>query len=170
MKSAVFRALLLLTLSAISAHAQQRCGAEFGTALCDGGLCCSKWGFCGATPDHCGAGCQSNCGGGPAPTSEPTDRCGAEFGNATCANGLCCSKYGNCGQFEKTSSQFMLLHLKPSELAVVRKIFPNLGNLDSLDGTLTAAVLGNADSTNTWQGILLIAGAIAIVVLGLSAS
>ena len=87
-----------------------------------------------------------------------------------CQQTLQCSKYGNCGQFEKTSSQFMLLHLKPSELAVVQKIFPNLGNLDSLDGTLTAAVLGNADSTNTWQGILLIAGAIAIVVLGLSAS
>eukprot|EP01036_Dinobryon_divergens_P031947 gene31947-41441_t len=86
-----------------------------------------------------------------------------------CQQTLQCSKYGNCGQFEKSSSQFMLMHLKPAELAIVQKVFPNLGNVDSLDGTLTAVVLGNSDSTNSWQGILLIAGVIALVVLGVVA-
>ncbi|KAH9327837.1 hypothetical protein KI387_043771 [Taxus chinensis] len=32
-------------------------------------LCCSKWGWCGNTPDHCGTDCQSQYGGGgPTPT------------------------------------------------------------------------------------------------------
>jgi hypothetical protein len=33
-----------------------------GNRMCpNAGDCCSKWGFCGTTADHCGAGCQ----GGP---------------------------------------------------------------------------------------------------------
>ena len=33
-----------------------------GTTTCKGstfGRCCSKWGYCGATTEHCGTGCQS---------------------------------------------------------------------------------------------------------------
>jgi chitinase len=29
---------------------------------CNDGLCCSQWGFCGCTPEYCGAGCQNHCG------------------------------------------------------------------------------------------------------------
>ncbi|KAL7477196.1 hypothetical protein ACHAW6_003011 [Cyclotella cf. meneghiniana] len=28
---------------------------------CDGGMCCSQWGYCGTTEDYCGSCCQSNC-------------------------------------------------------------------------------------------------------------
>ncbi|ERM96405.1 hypothetical protein AMTRI_Chr09g35830 [Amborella trichopoda] len=45
----------------------QNCGKERGGAVCAGGLCCSRWGFCGSTDEHCGEGCQSQCkppGGG----------------------------------------------------------------------------------------------------------
>jgi hypothetical protein len=82
-----------------------------------------------------------------------------------CHQTLQCSQTGDCKKFEETSSQFMLLHLKADELAAVQKVFPNLGNSDSVQGTLTAAVLGSTDSANSWQSILL-AGVVAIIVLG----
>jgi hypothetical protein len=37
-----------------------RCGEEYGK--CADGLCCSKFGWCGTTSDHCGIGCQSQFG------------------------------------------------------------------------------------------------------------
>ncbi|KAF1830235.1 chitin binding protein [Decorospora gaudefroyi] len=92
------------------------CGTQ-GGATCVGssfGNCCSQYGWCGSTPDHCGASCNSAfgiCSGGsttttkppPAPTSTalPVSNdgtCGA--GKATCLNspfGNCCSQYGWCG-------------------------------------------------------------------------
>ncbi|KAF8418104.1 Cupredoxin [Tirmania nivea] len=39
-----------------------RCGADFSRSICQGwpaGECCSQYGWCGKTKDHCGAGCQS---------------------------------------------------------------------------------------------------------------
>ncbi|XP_011628976.1 basic endochitinase [Amborella trichopoda] len=39
----------------------QNCGKDRGGAVCAGGLCCSKWGFCGNTTQHCGEDCQSQC-------------------------------------------------------------------------------------------------------------
>jgi len=40
-----------------------RCGSLFGGAVCQDGSCCSQWGWCGVTPDHCeiSLGCESNC-------------------------------------------------------------------------------------------------------------
>ncbi|ORY03447.1 glycoside hydrolase/deacetylase, partial [Basidiobolus meristosporus CBS 931.73] len=38
----------------------QKCGAEYGS--CGEGLCCSEYGYCGYTSDHCEAGCQSQYG------------------------------------------------------------------------------------------------------------
>jgi len=83
-----------------------RCGA--GVARCAPGLCCSKYGYCDTSVDHCGAGCQSEfgeCIGNTYTTtttltSKATDlpistyKCGA--GIARCAPGLCCNKYGYC--------------------------------------------------------------------------
>jgi len=48
-----------------------RCGLEFGNYTCANepiGKCCSKWGWCGGTYNHCGLGCQAAFGlcGGPA--------------------------------------------------------------------------------------------------------
>ncbi|TVU19303.1 hypothetical protein EJB05_35444, partial [Eragrostis curvula] len=64
-------AVLALAYASAPAHAQQ-CGAQAGGALCNDGLCCSQFGFCGTGDDYCGAGCQSQCGvsvgeGGTAP-------------------------------------------------------------------------------------------------------
>ncbi|KAG0050087.1 hypothetical protein BGZ83_005139 [Gryganskiella cystojenkinii] len=45
--------------------AQSQCGPDAGS--CTDGNCCSQAGFCGATPLHCGSGCQPSygtCGGG----------------------------------------------------------------------------------------------------------
>ncbi|KAJ9205070.1 CAZyme family GH18 [Paecilomyces variotii] len=36
-------------------------GAPHGREKCPAGQCCSKFGYCGIGPDHCGKGCQSNC-------------------------------------------------------------------------------------------------------------
>ncbi|KAG5530092.1 hypothetical protein RHGRI_030453 [Rhododendron griersonianum] len=73
------RILALISLSLLSilgALAQnEQCGSQAGGIVCPGGLCCSKWGFCGTTLDHCGDGCQSNCntgGGGSPNTPSPT--------------------------------------------------------------------------------------------------
>ncbi|KAF7827759.1 endochitinase A2 [Senna tora] len=42
----------------------EQCGRQAGGAQCGGGLCCSKYGWCGSTDQYCGDGCQSQCGGG----------------------------------------------------------------------------------------------------------
>jgi len=61
---AVARAVLQ---AASSARADGRCGREFDGATCepDGayGSCCSQYGYCGKTPQHCLTinGCQSGC-------------------------------------------------------------------------------------------------------------
>ncbi|CAN6337668.1 unnamed protein product [Urochloa humidicola] len=102
MKATVAAALALAVLAvayaaAAPAHAH-RCGAQAGGALCPDGLCCSKYGYCGRSCDHCGAGCQSQCAhGGAAPASATPPRCGAQGGGAACPGGLCCSRYGYCG-------------------------------------------------------------------------
>lgn len=41
----------------------EQCGSQAGGALCPGGICCSKYGWCGSTSEYCGEGCQSQCGG-----------------------------------------------------------------------------------------------------------
>lgn len=100
-----------------------KCGPANGNLLCDPkstaytGSCCSQYGWCGATPAHCGDGCLSGCNNGAEPTTvkpaatpkpetgatAPRDdgRCGKEFNGATCdakgAYGGCCSSYGYCG-------------------------------------------------------------------------
>ena len=35
------------------------CGATNGGNCCQGGQCCSQYGWCGVTTAHCGAGCQA---------------------------------------------------------------------------------------------------------------
>jgi hypothetical protein len=89
------------------------CGTQ-GGKTCAGstfGNCCSQYGWCGSTTDHCGSGCNSSfgtCSGGGGGTTPPTTpttpvstdgTCGTQ-GGATCAGstfGNCCSQYGWCG-------------------------------------------------------------------------
>ena len=39
---------------------KDRCGEEYG--VCDADECCSKYGWCGTSDEHCGTGCQSEYG------------------------------------------------------------------------------------------------------------
>ncbi|KAL4773042.1 hypothetical protein BDW60DRAFT_206795 [Aspergillus nidulans var. acristatus] len=72
-----------------------------GTTLCPSG-CCSKYGFCGFSSEHCGAGCLSTCDAVPPETTAPGGggECSADI---SCKVG-CCSKYGNCGFGEEYCS------------------------------------------------------------------
>jgi len=84
-----------------------RCGTGYGTK-CPNSQCCSKYGHCGTSKDHCETGCQSKYGicttsnnGGSSDnnTDIPTSkdgRCGTGYGTK-CPNSQCCSKYGHCG-------------------------------------------------------------------------
>lgn len=57
----------------INLASAEQCGSQAGGAVCPGGLCCSKFGFCGNTPAYCTDGCQSQCSGSPSPTpTNPT--------------------------------------------------------------------------------------------------
>jgi len=66
------------------------CGdGSVGNTICADGNCCSQFGYCGNSPDHCASSLSSHkvlgtCGGG-------------SVGNNFCADGGCCSEYGYCG-------------------------------------------------------------------------
>ena len=50
--------VLLYSISPVAT--KDRCGEEYGK--CDADECCSKYGWCGITDEHCGNGCQSKFG------------------------------------------------------------------------------------------------------------
>ncbi|KKF92177.1 Lectin-B [Ceratocystis platani] len=98
--------------SQLSLSPDTSCGGETGYT-CGESSCCSKWGWCGVTPGHCGAGCQTGFGlcDSDAPkeapkeaeapktaelTPSPNGSCGGKTGY-TCTNSNCCSKWGWCG-------------------------------------------------------------------------
>ena len=67
-----------------------RCGKEFNNKSCSKGECCSKYGYCGTSIDHCGTGCQASYG-----RCNNGGRCGTDYGK--CLNEKqCCSQYGYC--------------------------------------------------------------------------
>ena len=80
-----------------------RCGKENGQ--CPEGECCSKYGWCGKSKDHCliEAGCQSDFGKCKVDDAKHkvsyNGQCGPDKGK--CPKGLCCSKYGWCGTGQK---------------------------------------------------------------------
>ena len=69
-----------------------RCGPGYGS--CINGQCCSVFGWCGTSDDHCTArkGCQSKYG-------TCTGKCGPGYGK--CPDGECCSSKGWCGITDK---------------------------------------------------------------------
>jgi len=103
-----------------------RCGPNYGK--CREWECCSKYGWCGTTAQHCSieAGCQSEFGKCYSSTTRGSHRgsfrsrfrnrktitktkiatksnnnswrCGERYGS--CQDGYCCSKYGWCGKSE----------------------------------------------------------------------
>ncbi|ORX42224.1 hypothetical protein BCR36DRAFT_308236, partial [Piromyces finnis] len=75
---------------------KSKCGVGYGE--CDPGFCCSVFGWCGQSDDHCliSNGCQSEfgkCIGG----ISTNNRCGPQNGYTVCPSGECCSQYGWCG-------------------------------------------------------------------------
>lgn len=77
-----------------------KCGAANGNTICQGsgfGNCCSQYGWCGSTADHCGGTTT------PPPSTgnvSKDGKCGAANGNTICKGsgfGDCCSQYGWCG-------------------------------------------------------------------------
>jgi len=73
---------------------ENRCGKDYGS--CKSGYCCSKYGWCGKTTDHCAVskGCQSEFG--ECKNDNVSGKCGKGIGQ--CPSGYCCSKYGWCGK------------------------------------------------------------------------
>nr|QVU21314.1 chitinase [Allium sativum] len=57
----------IISLSVILGSTAQQCGWQADGALCPDGLCCSRFGWCGATDEYCEQDCQSQCGGGRRP-------------------------------------------------------------------------------------------------------
>jgi len=93
------------TTTTTNTSTNDKCGKEYGK--CPSGKCCSKYGWCGKTDDHCSVskGCQSEfgkCDGITTTTITTTTtlpsnyKCGKEYGK--CPSGKCCSKYGWCGK------------------------------------------------------------------------
>ncbi len=80
--TAILSSLLLSFLLAVLPATAQECSA---TNKCATG-CCSKFGFCGTTEEHYGAGCLST-----------YDFKLAYDAKNPCADKTCCSKFGFCG-------------------------------------------------------------------------
>jgi hypothetical protein len=80
-------------------RSDERCGADFGGAKCNIGYCCSQYGWCGKTLDHCNTNiCKpSNVPEKCFAEVRADERCGPDFGNAKCKPGMCCSEHGWCG-------------------------------------------------------------------------
>uniref|UniRef100_A0ACD5UJA5 Uncharacterized protein n=1 Tax=Avena sativa TaxID=4498 RepID=A0ACD5UJA5_AVESA len=76
MRTIAVVAILATAAMAIVSEGAQRCGWQAGGATCRDCQCCSQFGWCGTTMDHCGIGCQSQCfgcRGGSKPSNPPTN-------------------------------------------------------------------------------------------------
>jgi len=95
-----FSLLLFLIFTIKTVHSESssysgKCGKGIGSCRKD--ECCSKYGWCGKSNDHCGKGCQSEFGKCNNDNEISKDgRCGKGIGS--CKKNECCSKYGWCGK------------------------------------------------------------------------
>lgn len=60
----------LIVLLQLQLSEAQECGSAVNNTVCQDGLCCSEFGFCGGSSAYCGTGCQSQCGL-PSPPGPP---------------------------------------------------------------------------------------------------
>jgi hypothetical protein len=102
------------------------CGSIAGGAVCDVGLCCSQFNFCGAGAGYCDTGCLKRFGDCDicpirppvvcatpsltAPVVGQGQNCGGSDG-AVCAQGLCCSSFGFCGTGSKWSDAALSINM-----------------------------------------------------------
>ena len=75
--------IILFALITASFSTKDRCGEGYGS--CDEDECCSEYGWCGLTEEHCGTGCQSAYGHCD---NNSKDRCGNEYGNVKIMNAV----------------------------------------------------------------------------------
>ncbi|KAI8906946.1 hypothetical protein EDD86DRAFT_192829, partial [Gorgonomyces haynaldii] len=66
-----------------------------GKYSCGSGMCCSQYGYCGSTADHCAKRCQY--GFGQSYNVSPDGSCGASSSGHYMCNNSCCSQYSYCG-------------------------------------------------------------------------
>jgi hypothetical protein len=66
---------------------------------CQGGQCCSQFGFCGCSEAYCGQGCIDNCNGcdGRRKNAHTMLSDGECSTSNPCQGGQCCSQFGFCG-------------------------------------------------------------------------
>ncbi|ORY37708.1 hypothetical protein LY90DRAFT_459306 [Neocallimastix californiae] len=74
-----------------------KCGPRNNNTVCPAGECCSKYGYCGTTDDHCIKYCVSEFGICKNSNVSKDGKCGPRNNNTVCPAGECCSKYGYCG-------------------------------------------------------------------------
>lgn len=69
-----------------------------GKGICPSGQCCSKYGWCGTSENHCSVdlGCQMKYGHCQQDKISSNGRCDSV--NGKCPAGYCCSKHGWCGK------------------------------------------------------------------------
>ncbi|KAJ0528254.1 putative chitinase [Helianthus annuus] len=74
----MIRFLPLTFVFLLASVSAQNCGRQGGNAPCSNGNCCSQYGYCGNTPDHClpSNNCQYQCTGST-PTPSGSDTVGA---------------------------------------------------------------------------------------------
>jgi len=109
---------ILLGCAAATNNTDGPCGeGDRGNGVCEDGSCCSQYGWCGNSDEHCSSdplrdtappattppsiittvNVDVNAGTG----NEVVGTCGGGLvGNGICANGACCSKFGYCGNTE----------------------------------------------------------------------
>jgi len=99
------------TSATVTISLDGKCGPNNNNQVCSNNECCSKYGYCGGSDEHCliANGCQSEfgrCNTSPTiPTinvsSTPTSldgKCGPKYNNQVCSDNECCSKHGYCGR------------------------------------------------------------------------
>jgi len=93
----LFAAIALVSAASAApmSYSKDNCGPKYGNQKCNAGECCSQYGWCGKSAEHCGIGCQSEFGA--CYKISKNDKCGPKNGNTVCPSGECCSQYGWCG-------------------------------------------------------------------------
>ena len=82
----------------ISKSTDGKCGDNNGK-ICPGNECCSTYGFCGISDEHCITYCDPNysvCKSSTTSTVSTNGRCGV-YNSNICPEGQCCSIFGYCG-------------------------------------------------------------------------
>ncbi|CAB4410153.1 unnamed protein product [Rhizophagus irregularis] len=139
--------------------ADGKCGATGGNQNCGTQFCCSQFGFCGNTVDHCGTGCQPSfgkCGTGTAPPANSTTP--TNPGTSTPAVEITtCSKSGTVAiTFDDGPSQFtstLLDKLKVDNFKATFFINGNNGGCiyDNAEVVKRAFNEGHQIASHTWS-------------------